>query len=286
MSQCSSKLTCENEGNVCVGYQKSVDSGNTCEKFENLRIEDCTIGVMCSTLKKNKIMVMYKPNEETKIINKTEEIETKEVDSKDRNQILLACLDASLKDSNMGGHLCSRNLENTVNEDRAIATNMWQNNTSCAAEARTMLELHKTLIKLKASRKCKAIQVISYNKNLLNMLQKDKVTSVDLTKDAGDIIATIMQRKNEMNIEYEYVHCKGHVTNPECFETIPVEWMMYQYHEEVNKARIQVARNRESVTLKNPCVYSLMVDGKSNYRSINEVMRIMDARNEINTYLE
>ena len=105
------------------------------------------------------------------------------------------------------------------------------------------------------------------------MLQRDNVTAINMTKDAGDIIAKIKHRRDKVNIECEYIHCRGHVSKLKSYKKIPVELMMNQCHEEENKVQMQVSCQRKSVRIENPCDYSLMIKSSANYRLTKEVMR-------------
>ena len=107
-------------------------------------------------------------------------------------EVLIVCVDGSVKNENMGGHMCVRNEDATMCENKSICTNTWQMNTACAAEARIMLELFEMIKDKQIDKNYRGIQIMSDNKRLMSMINKTNHAANEMANDAGDIISRII----------------------------------------------------------------------------------------------
>lgn len=170
MSESKMVIKCEKSEAEHIYYKKESRNSNVYVKHENRTHENCCKGVLCATLKKNRIMVICEnapcvQDETSSSMGGSTDHEKDEI-----NEILTVCVDGSAKEENMGGYVYIRKDDEIINIGKSTSKNQWHVNRLCAAEARTMLELCEILVNMEKTADYKAMQIITDNKMLMRIM--------------------------------------------------------------------------------------------------------------------
>ena len=196
------------------------------------------------------------------------------------NEMAVAVTDVSTKDGRMGGSWIIGDKNNRRLLGNKLYHKDWRENTSGAAEVIVLLEL--MMVIQKKGRNINSRKIIigvdykrAYKKIIEEIMKPNKYV-----QEARAEIALIKQLMKKINFEVEIKLMRGHEKGVVRYENEPVKWLIRQCDKEAEQAREEAMKQMRESNIKYYGRYSLMKDSIVQMRSVKEILRVIDSKEE------
>jgi len=102
----------------------------------------------------------------------------------------------------------------------------------------------------------------------------------EYAQESGAEIAMIKQLIRKINFDVEIKLIRGHEKGVVHYQNEPVKWLIRQCDKEAEQAREEARTQSRDSNIKYYGRYSLMKDGIVQMRSIKEMLRVIDSKEE------
>ena len=197
----------------------------------------------------------------------------------------IAASDTSVKEKCMGGCwiIAQSNRKVTFLKSK-LYHNQWNDNTSGIAEVLTLLDLISVIETRGKHIQQGKIKIafdnrVGYRKIVNNILKFN-----EYAKEAGGEIAVIKEKLQNIKFDVELSLERGHSEVTGRYQTNPLKYLLKEC-DKTSREMQETARERQIKTnLKFYGSYSLVYDGNIIARSVQETLRIVDARSSEEAY--
>ena len=257
---------------------------NQVEEIDNRSWRKCIAEM--SPSKQLYLYSMFPPKESLENENESDPLVPfdSEVTNSIMNKTLYAATDASVKDLKMGGCWIIEDKEKTFRKERIVYHKRWDENSAGSAEVSVLLELIEVI-----AHKGKHIEegeiVIGFDnrkmfKRLTSPIRRNSVYAQESGAEISriqDLLATI---KFSVNIRL----VKSSKDSVDQDNIRQLKDLLKECDEKAGKARIEIESFETITNLKYYGNYALMYQGVIISRSIQETLRIIDAKNNEKKY--
>ena len=169
------------------------------------------------------------------------------IDHEIASDSLLGCVDASVKHIAYGAHLCFKDITDSFTYEYSIGSNCW-NELPYYSEARILLEAYRVLRRLPYNRPYRSVQMYSDNKRLCDILNKERLTTTDMTQDAAVLVKEIDDICKEVTFEITLTHVSMENELVSLFDN-PRMFLIQRCHMESQNERTRMEMSTEKISL-------------------------------------
>jgi len=190
----------------------------------------------------------------------------------------VAATDASVKNDQMSGVWIMADKEKTFQISNEIYHKRWRDNTAGAAEVIVMLEL-LTVLERRGKHIKEGCITIGFDnrrqyKNIVNRIHKSNVYAME----AGSGISSIKNKLDQIEFEVKIVWNKGHEKVIGNYSQNPTKHLLKECDRRAKLLRENISSKEMTTNIRFYGNYCLKQNNEMKLKSVNEVMRISDAR--------
>ena len=192
----------------------------------------------------------------------------------------VAATDASVKGDAMSGVWIMSDIERSFEIKNEIYHKRWRENTSGSAEVLVMLELMTVLERRGRHINHGSITIGFDNKKHHRHLVQEIYKSNIYAMEAGGEIAAIKDKMNRIKFQVKIVWNKGHEKNIGAYGQHPTKHLLRECDKIARGVRENLNQKEGITNIKFYGNYALKQDDQIHLRSINEIIRRIDAKED------
>jgi len=198
----------------------------------------------------------------------------------------VAATDASVKDGMMGGRWIMSNTQRTFELSGELFHKEWNENTAGVAEVITLLELITVLERRGRHINEGCIEIGFDNKKQYHRLMSKMSKSNMWAQEAGAEVAMIKEHLKQIKFEVRIKLIKGHEKQIGRYDQNPTKHLLKECDREARRTRETIKMKNSLTNIKFNGSYCIKQDGKIQSRAIQEMIRIIDAKEKEDEYAQ
>ena len=198
----------------------------------------------------------------------------------------VAATDASVKNETMGGRWIISNKQRTFEFSGELYHKEWKENMAGIAEVITLLELITVLERRGRHINEGCIEIGFDNKKQYQRLMNRMKKSNMWAQEAGAEVAMIKYQLKKIKFEVKIKLIRGHEKQIGTYEQNPTKHLIKECDREARKTREKIKMKSNKTNIKFNGSYCIKRDGNMQSRAIQEMIRIIDAKEKENEYAQ